>query len=92
MSHPFCGSSGGLYLPITGQYQLRRGRDGGTVSRWDAGSAEGKNPAGRRQCSYRCRLNGIVTALAASAAGCSQIVMTDVQQLKLDLVAKLGPI
>jgi D-xylulose reductase len=35
---------------------------------------------------------GIVTALAASASGCSQIIMTDVQQPKLDLAAKLGPI
>jgi D-xylulose reductase len=35
---------------------------------------------------------GNVTALAASAGGCSQIVMTDVQQPKLDLAAKLGPI
>ena len=35
---------------------------------------------------------GNVTALAASAGGCSQIVMTDVQQPKLDLATKLGPI
>src|SRR4029077_10237242 len=35
---------------------------------------------------------GIVTALAALAGGCSQIVLTDVQQPKLDLAAKLGPI
>src|SRR5215470_15558846 len=35
---------------------------------------------------------GIVTALAALAAGCSQIVITDVQQPKLDLAAGLGPI
>ena len=35
---------------------------------------------------------GIVTALAALAGGCSQVVLTDVQQPKLDLAAKLGPI
>ena len=35
---------------------------------------------------------GIVTALAALAGGCSQIVITDVQQPKLDLAATLGPI
>ncbi|MBL8117488.1 MAG: NAD(P)-dependent alcohol dehydrogenase [Anaerolineae bacterium] len=35
---------------------------------------------------------GMVTALAALAAGCSQIIMTDVQQPKLDLAATLGPI
>lgn len=35
---------------------------------------------------------GMVTALAALAGGCSQIVMTDVQQPKLDLAATLGPI
>src|ERR1700731_1171013 len=35
---------------------------------------------------------GNVTALAALAGGCSQIVMTDVQQPKLDLAARLGPI
>ena len=35
---------------------------------------------------------GNVTALAALAGGCSQIVMTDVQQPKLDLATKLGPI
>ncbi|HEV3210618.1 MAG TPA: NAD(P)-dependent alcohol dehydrogenase [Chthoniobacterales bacterium] len=35
---------------------------------------------------------GVVTALAALAGGCSQIVLTDVQQPKLDLAAKLGPI
>ena len=35
---------------------------------------------------------GIVTALAAIAGGCSQIVITDVQQPKLDLAAALGPI
>jgi len=35
---------------------------------------------------------GMVTALAALAAGCSQIIITDVQQPKLDLAAKLGPI
>ena len=34
---------------------------------------------------------GIVTALAALAGGCSQIVITDVQQPKLDLAARLGP-
>ena len=35
---------------------------------------------------------GIVTALAAIAGGCSQVVMTDVQQPKLDLAAALGPV
>jgi D-xylulose reductase len=35
---------------------------------------------------------GIVTALAAFAGGCSQVVLTDVQQPKLDLAAALGPI
>ena len=35
---------------------------------------------------------GIVTALAAIAGGCSQVVITDVQQPKLDLAAALGPV
>lgn len=35
---------------------------------------------------------GMVTALAALAGGCSQVVMTDVMQPKLDLAATLGPI
>src|SRR6202171_4558275 len=35
---------------------------------------------------------GIVTSLAAIAGGCSQVVITDVQQPKLDLAAALGPI
>lgn len=35
---------------------------------------------------------GMVTALSALAGGCSQIIITDVQQPKLDLAAKLGPI
>jgi D-xylulose reductase len=35
---------------------------------------------------------GVVTALAALAGGCSQIIISDVVQPKLDLVAKLGPI
>jgi D-xylulose reductase len=35
---------------------------------------------------------GMVTALAALAGGCSQVLMTDVQQPKLDLAATLGPI
>lgn len=35
---------------------------------------------------------GIVTALAALAGGCSQVVITDVQQPKLDLAAALGPV
>jgi D-xylulose reductase len=35
---------------------------------------------------------GMVTALAALAGGCSQVVMTDVVQPKLDLAATLGPI
>jgi D-xylulose reductase len=35
---------------------------------------------------------GILQALAALAGGCSRIILTDVQQPKLDLAAKLGPI
>lgn len=35
---------------------------------------------------------GMVAALAALAGGCSQIIMTDVVQPKLDLAATLGPI
>ncbi len=35
---------------------------------------------------------GMVTALAAIAAGCSRVVITDVQQLKLDLARSMGPI
>lgn len=35
---------------------------------------------------------GMVTALAALAGGCSQVIMTDVMQPKLDLAASLGPI
>lgn len=35
---------------------------------------------------------GMVTALAALAGGCSQVVMTDVVQPKLDLAATLGPV
>jgi D-xylulose reductase len=35
---------------------------------------------------------GVVTALAALAAGCSQIVIADIQQPKLDLASRLGPI
>jgi D-xylulose reductase len=35
---------------------------------------------------------GILNALAALAGGCSQIILSDVQQPKLDLAAKLGPI
>jgi len=35
---------------------------------------------------------GAVTALAALAGGCSRVVLTDLQQPKLDLAAKLGPI
>jgi D-xylulose reductase len=35
---------------------------------------------------------GMVTALAALAAGCSRVIMTDVQQPKLELAAHLGPI
>src|SRR4029077_7237189 len=34
---------------------------------------------------------GIVTALAAIAGGCSQVVLTDVQQPKLDVAAGYGP-
>ena len=35
---------------------------------------------------------GMVTALAALAGGCSQVILTDTQQPKLDLGAALGPI
>ncbi len=35
---------------------------------------------------------GVLQALAALAGGCSRIILTDVQQPKLDLAAKLGPI
>ncbi len=35
---------------------------------------------------------GMLTALAVLAGGCSQVIMTDVQQPKLDLAATLGPI
>lgn len=35
---------------------------------------------------------GMVTALAALAGGCAQVIITDVQAPKLDLAAKLGPI
>jgi len=35
---------------------------------------------------------GMLTALAALAGGCSRVVITDVQQPKLDLAATLGPI
>jgi D-xylulose reductase len=35
---------------------------------------------------------GMVTALAALAGGCSRVIVSDVQQPKLDLAASLGPI
>ena len=35
---------------------------------------------------------GILTALAAIAGGCSQVIITDVQQAKLELASTLGPI
>ena len=35
---------------------------------------------------------GVLTALAALAGGCSRVVLADVQQPKLDLAARLGPI
>ncbi len=35
---------------------------------------------------------GILTALAALAGGCSQIILTDIQQEKLELASNLGPI
>ncbi len=35
---------------------------------------------------------GMLTALAALAGGCSQVIMTDVVQPKLELAASLGPI
>lgn len=35
---------------------------------------------------------GMVTALAAIAGGCAQVIISDVQQEKLDLAATLGPV
>jgi len=35
---------------------------------------------------------GLLTALAALAGGCSRVFISDVQQPKLDLAAKLGPV
>ena len=35
---------------------------------------------------------GMVTVLSALAGGCSQVIVSDVQQPKLDIIAKLGPI
>ncbi len=35
---------------------------------------------------------GILTAMAAIAGGCSQVIITDVQQAKLELASTLGPI
>ncbi len=35
---------------------------------------------------------GMVTALAALAAGCGRVIITDIEQPKLDLAARLGPI
>ena len=35
---------------------------------------------------------GMVTAASALAAGCSEVIMTDMMQPKLDLAAKLGPV
>jgi D-xylulose reductase len=35
---------------------------------------------------------GMVTALSALAGGCSRVIISDVQQPKLDMAAKLGPI
>ncbi len=35
---------------------------------------------------------GMVTALAALAGGCSRVIISDIQQPKLDLAATLGPI
>ena len=35
---------------------------------------------------------GMVTVLAALAGGCAQVILSDVQQPKLDLGAKLGPV
>jgi D-xylulose reductase len=39
-----------------------------------------------------CGTIGIMTALAAVAGGCSKIIITDVQQEKLDIAANMGPI
>ncbi len=35
---------------------------------------------------------GMVTVLSALAGGCSEVIVSDVQQPKLDIIAKLGPI
>jgi D-xylulose reductase len=35
---------------------------------------------------------GMVTAASALAAGCSEVIMTDMMQPKLDLASKLGPV
>lgn len=35
---------------------------------------------------------GMVTALAALAGGCSEVVITDLQQPKLDIASKFGPV
>ena len=35
---------------------------------------------------------GLVTAMSAIAGGCSRVIITDIQQVKLDLAATLGPI
>ena len=35
---------------------------------------------------------GILTAMAAIAGGCSQVIITDLQQAKLELASSLGPI
>jgi len=39
-----------------------------------------------------CGTIGIMTALAAIAGGCSKIIISDVQQEKLDIASKMGPI
>ncbi len=35
---------------------------------------------------------GMVTVLSALAGGCSRVIVSDVQQPKLDIIAKLGPV
>ena len=39
-----------------------------------------------------CGAIGLVTAMAALAGGCSRVIISDVQQPKLDLAAKFGPV
>ena len=64
-------------------------------SRWPSACTPPPRPRSSRATSpSSCGAGpiGMVTALAALAGGCSQVIMTDVQQPKLDLAATLGPI